>query len=381
MGEKEVLENKIKDLFFSDELKNIRKAIPLLTRNTGRGLAFDPFVAPDHLVWNDLWGDRASQNRFLEALTVSQKQLLCYLRLQEEVGERIHKGTPYHWLGRTYLRLNNRRNARKHFLFAFVENVITETHYKKGLISIKIRNPFDHPAAIFLKLTFRMRDEELMSLYCFASKLIKNEPEKKWFHPEEIILKWRNHLEKQKNLIVARDIEEALFNINRFYIKELYSRAKNDPDPRGENKEELANYLFSCVDGFEPVPKKTTDAFHFDLLIRNLTEKHPLLSLFGEYIGIEAKNINEPVGAEALDHFIHKLRLHSMRCGIIFANIGISGVSFKGDDKYGKSILQKTFNRDNLIVFDITNSDIERIIKGENLISILLAKYEDIRYK
>jgi len=41
----------------------------------------------------------------------------------------------------------------------------------------------------------------------------------------------------------------------------------------------------------------------------------------------------------------------------------------------------KTFNRDNLIVFDITSNDIERIINGNNLISILLKKYEEIRYK
>ena len=70
-----------------------------------------------------------------------------------------------------------------------------------------------------------------------------------------------------------------------------------------------------------------------------------------------------------------------MRCGIIFTNTGISGIRYESDLRYGKNIQIKTFNRDNLIVFDITSNDIERIINGNNLISILLKKYEEIRYK
>jgi hypothetical protein len=226
-----------------------------------------------------------------------------------------------------------------------------------------------------------MRREELDDLYNFAKELISKDTSNIWLYPEPIILKWRNYKEKskEKGLLVTRAVEERLFHVNPYYLKELLERAKNDPT--GESMEELATYLFSCVDGFEPIPKQQTEAFHFDVVVRNLIRTHPLLSMLGEYIGIEAKNIKDTVSAEQLNHFIHKLRLHNMRCGIIFTNKGISGIEYAGDLKYGKNIQIKTFNRDNLIVFDITLDDIERIIQGNNLISILLMKYEDIRYR
>jgi len=210
--------------------------------------------------------------------------------------------------------------------------------------------------------------------------LISDDTSDKWLYPEPIIIKWRNNRERdKKGLVITRAVEETLFHTNPHYLKELLERTKEDES--GENMEELATYLFSCVDGFEPIPKQETDAFHFDVVVRNLTRDHPLLFMLGEYIGIEAKNIKETVSADQLNHFIHKLRLHNMRCGIIFTKEGISGVKYDKELKYGKSIQVKTFNRDNLIVFDITLDDVERIIQGNNLISILLAKYEEIRYK
>jgi hypothetical protein len=245
----------------------------------------------------------------------------------------------------------------------------------------KVESAFDCPAPIVLKLTFRMRKEEIDDLYDFAKKLISDDTSNKWLYPELIILKWRNFKErtKDKGLLITRAVEETLFHTNPYYLKELLERAKSDKS--GQNMEELATYLFSCVDGFEPIPRLKTEAFHFVIIVRNLIRAHPLLSMLGEYIGIEAKNIKDAVRAEQLNHFIHKLRLHNMRCGIMFTNKGISGIKYEGDLKYGKNIQVKTFNRDNLIVFDIMLDDIERIIHGNNLISILLAKYENIRYK
>jgi len=117
-----------------------------------------------------------------------------------------------------------------------------------------------------------------------------------------------------------------------------------------------------------------------DIIIRNLVKDHPLLSILGEYIGVEAKNINNRVEVGDLNHFIHKLRLHNMKCGIIFSKEEISGIKYENDNRYGKSIQVKTFNRDNIIIFDIILNDIDKIIEGENLISILLSKYEEIRF-
>lgn len=156
---------------------------------------------------------------------------------------------------------------------------------------------------------------------------------------------------------------------------------KAKEDRTGNAMEEFATYLFSCINGFEPVPRKQTKAFHFDIVVRNLVVGHPLLTMLGEYIGAEAKNIKKTASVEQLNHFINKLRLHGMRCGIIFTNRGISGMSFGEDSMYGKAIQVRTFNRANLVVFDLTLKDIGRLTRGDNLITLLLKKYEEIRYQ
>lgn len=377
----DVLE-KIHNLFKTGGWINIRDAIRILKSNTGKDCIFDPYNDPDNLPWNGIGIAFLNSNHSSEALTVFQSQLQSYLDIQEKTKKRIHKGTPYHFLGKVYLGIGNLELAREHFLFAFVEDILTEIQSAKRVTGIpKIENAFDCAAPIMLELTFRMRKQELEDLYAFAKKMVKSNRSNAWLYPEMLILKWRNYKEKNKEtgLLVTRAVEEKLFHINSYYLKQLFEKATKDHS--GETMEELATYLFSCVDGFEPIPKKETEAFHFDVIVRNLTREHPLLSMLGEYIGVEAKNIKNTVSAEQLNHFIHKLRLHNIRCGIIFTNKGISGVGYSDDAKYGKNIQVKTFNRDNLIVFDVTTDDIKRIIVGNNLISLLLAKYEDIRYK
>jgi hypothetical protein len=375
------IKEKILKLIGTGEWTQIREAIQKLRLNTGVDKPFDPYKDPDKLPWNDAGVLCMNNKLIMEALTIFQSQLQCYFDIQDYTKKRIHKGTPYYFIGETYLHLNNIGSAREQFLFAYIEDILTELQTKKGIEGIpKSSSAFNSPVSVILELTFRMRKEEMEDLYNFTKQLFEKDNTKTWLYPEDIILKWRNYKEKnwRTEIIVSRAVETTLFHTNKYYLQELLEKAEKSR--AGEYLEELATYLFSCVDGFEPISKKTTKSFHFDVLVRNLTKGHPLLSMLGEYIGVEAKNIKKTVSAEELNHFIHKLRLHNMHCGIIITRKGLSGVGYEDDKKYGRSIQVKTFNRDNLIVFDITLDDIERIIKGDNLVSLLLLKYEDIRY-
>jgi len=316
------------------------------------------------------------------ALTIFQFQLQTYLDIQQDSGIRIHKGTPYHFLGQVYLRTGELAYAREQFILAFVEDVLTEIQSKQGITSIpKIDNAFDRPAPYILEFIFHMRKELLEELYTFTKDSLAKAQPSVWLFPESIINSWRDYKEKHRDegLLIPRAVEERLFHTNVGYLRQLWEKGKDDTS--GKGMQELASYLFSCVDGFESILNWRTRAYEFDVVVRNLVRTHPLLSMLGEYIGVEAKNISNTISVEELNHFIHKLRLHNMRCGVIFTTKGISGFYYPGGERYGQSIQISTFNRDNVIVFDMTEFDIERIIKGENLISILLVKYEDIRFK
>jgi hypothetical protein len=380
-SEKELVAQ-ISNLLSKQTWLSTQAGIRLLRDNTGQGKLFDPIINPDTLFWNTVGTTLLGTGRLMEALTVFQSQLKSYMDAQEETGKRIHKGTPYHYLGRVYIDMGKFASAREQFLLAFIEDILTEIQYGQGVPNMpSITDAFTCPAPIVLDISFAMRNTELKDLYAFTKSTQSSESDNDWHYPEMMLLKWRNFKDKNRDEgpIVARAIEVSLFHTNPHNLRHLLQKALADSS--GTNMEELATYLFSCVDGFEPIPRQQTDAFHFDVVVRNLVSEHPLLKMFGEYIGVESKNVKTTVSVEQLNHFIMKLRLHSMKCGVIFTNEGISGLSFGDDERYGKSIQIRTFNRDDIIVFDITVADLKRMIDGDNLISILLAKYEDIRFR
>jgi hypothetical protein len=133
---------------------------------------------------------------------------------------------------------------------------------------------------------------------------------------------------------------------------------------------------FSCVDGFEPIFRKTTASFHNDVIVRNLITEHSLLSNLGDYKDVECNNIIDNVDVPQLDNFILKLRLHNLKCGVVFTNTGVTG----DRGTFAKTVIQKIFRRDETMVFTVTKEDMTKIDKGCNLISLLLRKNEDTRF-
>lgn len=364
----EELRKRVDKLLKEEKWFSLDQIIELLINKTGKGKTLDSFKDPDNILWNYVGTYFIRRLMLSEALTIFQSFLDCYYNIQEECGERIHKGTPLQCLGRIYRYLGQLEQSRKYHVLAFIEDVLNlKGTIPKGSFLVS-------PASIVLRRTFRMRDLELTSLQDFVSKIKIN---KKIPYPEEILLEWTAENEKNQAISIARSREESLYKVNFPYLRRLLNSAVKDST--GKALESLATYLFSCVDGFEPIPCKTTNTFHFDLIIRNLIKDNSLWETLGDYIGVECKNISRTVTAQQLNHFIHKLRLHNMKCGIVFTRKGISGIKYKGLT-YGRLIQVKTFNKDGIVIFDITKSELDRISNGDNLLSLLLRKYESIRF-
>lgn len=355
--------------------QGIHEALRGLSENTGRGRIIDPFENPDSDLWSLVWNLLYFRAKlYSEALTVAQAFLDHYYALQEEQKERIHKGTPLQYLGVSYFSLNNIEQSRKFHILAFIEDVVRHFESQKPRNKTPPMNTISTPATITLKTRFRMADLEIKNLQDFVWKIASNSVP---FYPEQVFVEWIRNNEKGLR-VIARSEEERLYHVNLPYLRQLKKTAFKDKT--GKGLEHLAFYLFSCVDGFEPIHRKTTKSFHFDVLVRNLISDHPLLEKLGEYIGVECKEIGQTVTAEDLDHFIHKLRLHNMRSGVIFTTEGISGTKYKRT-LYGEAIIEKTFQRDSVVVFDITKDDVESLSQGSNLLALLLRKYENTRFK
>ena len=372
---REDLSGYIDGKFKENSWTGIQEILDALVEKTEKGGIIDPFANPDGGLWNNVFNVLYFSTQYHEALTLAQRFLDTYYSVQEKHKERIHKGTPLQYVGIAYFSLNQSEQSRKFHIFAFIEDIIRhfESEKQKGIEKQKVDEILMTPAVVVLKARFRTPDKELRNLQDFVWNTAKT---KVPFYPEEIYSKWIIEGEK-KSEIIARSIEERLYRPNLPYLQRLKEEALKDDT--GEALELFAFYLFSCVDGFEPILRKKTPSFHFDVVVRNLIDEHQLLKNLGEYIGVECKRISGKVNAKELDHFIVKLRLHNMKCGVIFTLKGISGAGY--GKNYGKLIIDRTLQRDGIIVFDITNDDMEKICQGYNLLALLLRKYEDTRFK
>lgn len=81
-----------------------------------------------------------------------------------------------------------------------------------------------------------------------------------------------------------------------------------------------------------------------------------------------------------INHFASKLIFHDMKTGIIFSNKPISGWQSDKGEQYGKLVQAKLFNRNGLVIFNIESGDVEKILKGKNLVEMLIDKYEEVRF-
>jgi len=353
----------------SNSWQGITNIFSTLVQYTGRGKLIDPYQNPDGGDWNYIFNFLRRARFYHEKLTFSQLFLDHYLFLQKKHRRRIHKGTPLQYLGISYFDLNQIEQARKYHMLAFIEDLLRYLQ-NQGQPASPLTNLVSTPASIVLEKRFRSSVNDLLNLQNYV---LNNTVAPFPFNPEEIYLEWIREVER-KSLLIARSREEQLYKPNLEYLKILKKQVFLDRT--GESLELFAFYLFSCVDGFEPIFRKTTASFHFDVIVRNLITEHPLLSNLGDYIGVECKNTSENVDVSQVDHFILKLRLHNMKCGIIFTKTGVTGER----GTYSKAVIQKTFQRDGIIVFTITKRDINKIVKGCNFLSLLLRKYEDTRF-
>ncbi len=164
------------------------------------------------------------------------------------------------------------------------------------------------------------------------------------------------------------------------YANQLLQNLNNSKDS-WKDLEYLMAYLLSSIDGFDLAGKNVgTSDYEIDLLIRNTITNDPTFASFGKYILVECKNWQKSVGSEQVNHFLSKIRFHYASCGILIAKEGISGKRRTKRVKNAELTILKAFHQDNIVLMVLTIDDLERVVKGENLASILIKEYERIRF-
>jgi hypothetical protein len=163
-----------------------------------------------------------------------------------------------------------------------------------------------------------------------------------------------------------------LYIINLTFLKDKLG------DGSGDYLEYLAEYILACMPGAitERRVKQYKNTTDYDVICSIQGPVTDFRNELDRYIICECKDWSSPVDFSTLSKFSRILYSTKTKFGILFSKNGITG---EGSDKYAAREHKKVFQDSSIIIAVLSLSDINDIIKGKNLISILRSKYEFIR--
>ena len=327
---------------------------------TDKGKLIDPSADKDINIWRWCWasflelGDRWSADKVIEE---------CYnslLRLQQRNSERYHKGTPLQTRAEGLLHIGQWAKAKRLVILAHIEDMITGQRTAPAWQTLKGFGISDQDLALI--------EQETMSLY--QNYIAKGQ---KLLYPEEVFQKVQYRVE----FATLGELNRDIVYTNSEYLRRLLELVKaasggNDASEKGKTLENLAQYLFSSIEGFNAEPSTRTGPYELDAIITN-SSNHPFLRTLDTYIPVECKNWREPIGSPEVTQFIGKLSLFKCNTGIIVSKQGIK-------DETVNELRKDAYRRSNIYVLVFNVSDIHSIIQGRDLVSLLIEKFKELKF-
>ncbi|GGL25838.1 hypothetical protein GCM10009037_06820 [Halarchaeum grantii] len=181
------------------------------------------------------------------------------------------------------------------------------------------------------------------------------------------------------DLKISIETDHYSLDLQKFWNELEAVRSAESPIEKGNSLERLSHSIF---DGFPFIQIRgqnvRTSSAEIDLIL----EYQPpsggtLFDDFGRYILVECKNWQRSVGADTVRDFKGKADSAKVDLGIIVASNGISGES--GKDAVDE--LNQYYQRDDLTIIVIDESDLETIIRGNSLYEIIDEKIFNRRFR
>lgn len=285
------------------------------------------------------------------------------VRTQEvERCKRFHKGSILFWLGRASNDLGLVDQARSEFLLAMIEDVRSAPDSWQGL-----------PARTWLVDRFQIDSPTVDQVGKIAAHWAKThqwdarEPELSWLH-----------LKPQRRRLSRAPLEFTKAIASRFLssVREVAPTTK----AAGDRLEHLMAYLFAVERGFEVVGSTRSPDSQNDILIRNRHDDGAISSL-GDYLIVECKNWQKPVGAGVVREFAGRLRAAKVKTGVLVSKSGITGQKKKGRGTGAREAISKEYQQNSTAVLIVDEAGILELVAGRLKLSMeLLEQFESVRF-
>ena len=303
------------------------------------------------------------ENKFLsEAWIVGHRLYQLIRSLEIKRRDRFIKGGLLWWLGQTCLVSGKKEEAINFFLLAMIEDIRTDRRAWKSL-----------PAYSWLVNEFQIATNIVNKIgESFETDVVR----KKTWDPREPELGWL--LSRPHRRRITRGHLEFIKSVADVFHARIDAPARTNKE-KGDRLEQLISYLFAVELGFEVIGSTTAPDSQNDVLIRN-RHHDPVIASLGDYLLVECKNWNVPVGAPRVRDFAGKLRSTKVKTGVLVSRKGVTGGN--RTKRIGAwATINKEYSQDGTAVLVIKDNVIKEICEGRSKLSLeLLDQFEGVRF-
>ena len=192
------------------------------------------------------------------------------------------------------------------------------------------------------------------------------------FGIEDIIIKWV--LDQQGK----SGFRNYTLPFNKEYINhKIAILDSNGPERTGKNLEYLVAYCFMTVPGFKVGHRALFKIGEVDIMVSNQNPSGQPLKWIDDYILIECKDWNAPVGVPQFGNHLTKLLLSHTKVGIIVSRKGISG---RGGRAHAARQQLLAYSQSDFVVLDILYTELKYLSSYSSFLELLQGKYEELRF-
>lgn len=310
-----------------------------------------------------LWNINYMDYLFLQPIIHTINDVLY--KLQNQIGKPIYKGL---WLFEEgiFLQLKEERDKEiRCMTLSLIEDIL---HH-----NLKVETSIESDA--FRHLATYVYNENVVKGIVSIIESRVNQLEGAIYYPEDVL-----YADDQIDIIPGE--ANTLFNLNTIHYHVLFEEFERTEDTsKGKLLENLINVLFSSVSGLQFRSQNLhTRSSELDLLYRILTSNNPFHEMFGQYLVIECKAWEKPIGVKEIRSFVGNLQSVNAQGGVLVSKKGISGQKNEKDILHSKLEITKAYHRHGITIAMLTEEDLHLIDEGENLITLLLKRYEKTRF-
>ncbi len=278
---------------------------------------------------------------------------------QEQTREYVHKGMPLVWVSDCHAELGHPVLAKRYLMLTTCEDAV----FFKGTIS-------PEKSGVYFRMVWKlgMAHEELGRYAQIIYKLYQSDGLNARF-PEWIL----QELDHEWVTEYPSAGEASRFIVNRRYVRHLFNTGG---DPSGKSLERLAHYLLSCVPGCRAHMRARSASTDYDVVCVLEGPDLDFRSEFGRYFLCECKDWSTPADFAVMAKFSRVLDSVKCHFGVLFSSEGITGAG-RTTDAAREQL--KLFQDRGVVVVVVSSSDIDRVANGANFITMLRAKYEEVR--